>query len=226
MEKKRKYDGRSSDLTFSWMLTTLGAEWQQWQELAAEWMAEQTTSIHIKCDAIGRFFESYLTEYAPYAISNIELFFKGNNGHRCSNDELEALVRTTQNNAYALQMGVNHPCDFIDFVIEKMFSEEDDYGNLVPLVQNPLNKIKRQMSATETVRNPLPYRYIQDLRQILCPLPDKTELAVIKENLKDDESLLPAYHYRHFKHWTWAQLQSGQGNQGGDWFEVEPELIG
>nr|WP_321576172.1 VPA1269 family protein [Escherichia coli] len=32
--------------------------------------------------------------------------------------------------------------------------------------------MKRQQSHTETVRNPLPYRYIQDLRQILCPLPD------------------------------------------------------
>ncbi|MEZ9706669.1 VPA1269 family protein, partial [Vibrio breoganii] len=70
-----------------------------------------------------------------------------------------------------------------------------------------------------------PYRYIQDLRQILCPLPDKTELAVIKQNLKESETLLPAYHYRHFKHWTWAQQQTGQGRLGGDWFEVEPELI-
>ncbi|MCW8335725.1 VPA1269 family protein, partial [Vibrio paucivorans] len=224
-KKTKKRDGRTSDLTFSWMLTTLGAEWQQWQELAAEWMAEQTTGIHIKRDAIGRFFESYLTEYAPYAISNIELFFKGNNGHLCSNDELEALVKRTQNSAYALQMGVNHPCSFIDFVIEKVFSEKDDNGNLVPLVQNPLSKIKRQNSATETVRNPLPYRYIQDLQQILCPLPDKTELTFIEQNLKNGETLQPIYCYRHFKHWTWAQQQTGQGHQSGDWFEVEPELI-
>jgi hypothetical protein len=122
---------------------------------------------------------------------------------------------------------VNYPCDFIDFVIEKIFSEEDDNGNVVPLVENPLCKTKSQKSAIETVRNPLPYRYIQDLRQILCPLPDKTELAVIEQNLKESETLLPAYHYRHFKHWTWAQQQSGQGERGGDgdWFEVEPELI-
>ena len=39
--KGKKLDGRSLDMTFSWMLTTLGAEWQQWQELAAEWMATQ-----------------------------------------------------------------------------------------------------------------------------------------------------------------------------------------
>ncbi len=227
MAKKRKHDRRSSDLTFSWMLTTLGAEWNQWQELAAEWMAEQNNSVNHKQQALARFFESYLAEYAPYTIGNMDLFFKGYQGHKCSNEELEKLVRKTQNRPEQIQKGVNFPCDFIDFVIEKVFSEEDDNGNLVPLVQNPLSKIKLQGSVTETVRNPLPYRYIQDLRQILCPLPDKTELTVIEQNLKDDESLLPAYHYRHFKHWTWAQQQTGQGERGGDgdWLEIAPELI-
>ncbi|MGY5763260.1 gamma-mobile-trio integrase GmtZ, partial [Vibrio cincinnatiensis] len=224
--KGNKRDGRASDLTFSWMLTTLGAEWNQWQELAAEWMTTQTNNVNDKRNALTRFFESYLAEYAPYAIGNIDLFFKGYQGHKCSNEELKKLVKKTQNTPYKIQIGVNCPCNFIDFVIKKVFSEEDDNGNLVPLVQNPLSKIKRQDSRVETVRNPLPYRYIQDLRQILCPLPDKTELTVIEQNLKNDESMLPAYHYRHFKHWTWAQQQTGQGQtQGGDWFEVEPELI-
>ncbi|MEL7595062.1 integrase family protein [Aeromonas veronii] len=226
MAKKRKNDGRSSDLTFSWMLTTLGAEWQQWQELAAEWMAANTKSINDRREALVRFFEAYLFECVPYS-SDVSLFFKGYQGHLCSSEELEKVVEKTQNNSTQIQKCVNFPCDFIDFVIEKVFSEEDDNGNLVPLVRNPLSKIKRQDSATETVRNPLPYRYIQDLRQILCPLPDKTELTVLQKNLKDNETLLPAYHYRHFKHWTWAQRQSGQGERGsnGDWFEVEPELI-
>ncbi|MCF4176414.1 gamma-mobile-trio integrase GmtZ [Vibrio sp. McD22-P3] len=227
MAKKIIRDGRSSDLTFSWMLTTLGAEWQQWQELVAEWMATQTSAVDSKQKALTRFFEVYIAECAPYAIGDMSLFFKGYQGHQCSSEELEKLVAKTQNNTYKIQSGVNYPCDFIDFVIEKIFSEEDDNGNLKHLVNNPLSKRKYQHSATETVRNPLPYRYIQDLRQILCPLPDKTKLTVIEQNLKDSETLLPAYHYRHFKHWTWAQQQSGQGVTGGDgdWFEVEPELI-
>ncbi|WP_281515731.1 gamma-mobile-trio integrase GmtZ, partial [Vibrio parahaemolyticus] len=218
--KGKKADGRSSDLTFLWMLTTLGAEWQQWQELAAEWMVSQTSGVHHKRKALSRFFESYIAECAPYAIDNMPLFFKGYKGHQCSSEELEKLAKGRFTDAYEISSSVNIPCDFIDFVIEKVFSEEDDNGNLIPLVENPLSKIKKQVGATETVRNPLPYRYIQDLRQILCPLPDKTELTVIEQNLKDDESMLPAYHYRHFKHWTWAQQQAG-----GGWFEVTPELI-
>ncbi len=228
MAKNRKYDGRSSDLTFSWILTTLGAEWQQWQELAAEWMSMQTTGIEHKRMALGRFLDLYIAEYAHYAVGDVPLFFKGFNGHRCSSEELEALVRSTVNSPEEIARSINISSNFIDFVIEKVFSEEDDHGSLVPLVQNPLSKIKMQGSAAETVRNPLPYRYIQDLRQILCPLPDKTELTVIEQNLKEDEQLLPAYHCRHFQHWTWAQQQTGQSGVGrgdGDWFEVEPELI-
>jgi hypothetical protein len=223
--KGKKNDGRVSDSTLSWMLTTLGPEWQQWQELASEWMAKQNTAIDHKQASLARFFESYLAECAPYAIDDVPLFFKGYKGHLCSSEELEAHVRKTQNNESKIQSGVNVPCHFIDFVIEKVFSEEDDNGNLKPLVQNPLSRIKRKSSVTETVRNPLPYRYIQGLRQILCPLPNKTELTVIERNLEDGQSLLPAYHYRDFKHWRWAQQQTGQGVQGGDWFEVDPALI-
>lgn len=225
-KKVKKYDGRASDLTFSWMLTTLGAEWQQWQELAAEWMAAQTNGIDTKQTALSRFFESYLCECASYAV-DLPLFFKGYKGHLCSGEELEKLTRTKVSSPDKVEKYVNNPTNFIDFVIAKVFSEEDDNGNLVPLVKNPLSKIKVQRNATETVRTPLPYRYIQDLCQILCPLPDKAELTAIEQNLKDGEILLPAYHYRHFKHWTWAQQQTGQSanSTGGDWFEVEPELI-
>lgn len=54
-KKVKKRDGRSSDLTFKWMLTTLGPEWQQWQELAAEWMATQHVGVDDKRKALGRF---------------------------------------------------------------------------------------------------------------------------------------------------------------------------
>ncbi|HHT4806645.1 TPA: VPA1269 family protein [Klebsiella pneumoniae] len=208
-KKVKKHDGRTSDLTFKWMLTTLGPEWEQWQELAAEWMATQHVGVDHKLSALSRFFESYLLECAPYA-TDIGLFFKGYNGHICSTEELEATVRKTINDPVKVSKSINHLGDFINYVIEHHLSEEDDSGNLMPLVRNPLSKIKRQQSHTETVRNPLPYRYIQDLRQILCPLPDKAELTVIEQNLPQGESLLPSYHYRHFKHWTWAQEQAGQ----------------
>lgn len=221
---KKKHDGRTSDLTFKWMLATLGPEWKQWQQLAAEWMATQQSGIAWKLYSLAYFFESYLLECAPYAV-DVGLFFKGYNGHYYSTQELEARLKKNVTSPDSISKPINNSCDFIDYIIEHHLSEENDNGVLKPLFKNPLSKIKRQNSHSETVRNPLPYRYIQDLRQILCPLPDKTERAFIEQNLLQGESLLPPYHYRHFKHWTWAQVQSGQGTQGGDWIEVEPEMI-
>ena len=224
--KRKKQDGRSGDENFDWMLTTLGPEWEGWQKLAADWMATQHDGVGPKLGALSKFFEGYLLECAPYAV-DIGLFFKGYKGHLCSSEELEAIIKKTSNGRHYLTRNVNYSCEFIDFVIKNHASEKDDYGNLIPMVQNPLHKIKKQGALTETVRNPLPYRYIQNLRQILCPLPDKHELSVIEQNLRVGEDMLPAYHYRYFSDWTWAQDVNGIKNHGtgGDWFEVDPALI-
>lgn len=65
------------------------------------------------------------------------------------------------------------------------------------------------MIHTESVHNPLPYAYIKELREILCPSP-----------------------FGDFKDWAWAQQATGQdrsdgrsAGKGGDWFEVDPSLI-
>lgn len=219
----KKHNGRSSDVTFSWIVTTLGQEWKTWQQFAAEWLASQHTGIHHKIDALNIFFGMYLKNYAPYA-ADIKLFFKGYKGHICSSEELEAVAKTRIKSADSLQKAVNYPTELIDYIIDHYFSEQNDNGSLCPIVQNPLCKIKISgFNNFESVRNPLPYRYIQELRQILCPSPNKSELIAIEKQLKDGETLLPPYHYRHFKHWIWAH--SGQEGVRKDWFEVEPEFI-
>lgn len=222
----KKRDGRTSDLTFSWMLSTLGKEWVSWQIFAANWLETQHGGIDHKIDGLITFFETYLKNYAPYSI-DVNLFFKGFNGHVCSTEELESAIRKTVNNFDRIQKSVNCTVQFIDYIIDHYYSETNDYGHSIPIVRNPLNKISKNNSSnfsrTETVRTPLPYRYIQSLRQILCPLPNNSELQAIENKLNPDEPLLPAYYYRHFKHWTWAY--SGQSNLGRDWFEVEPEVI-
>ncbi|WP_227609466.1 integrase family protein [Acinetobacter sp. CS-2] len=221
---RKKNDGRTTDLTFSWMLTTLGAEWKQWQILASEWILEQHHGNSHKLLALARFFETYLFKHAKYA-TDIRLFFQGYMGHRCSSEEFENILKQHLNCPYELQRGINIPFDFIEFVIKRHFMQMDDHNNSLPIVQNPFEKIKLQAANHETVRSPLPYRYIQDLRQILCPLPNKAQLEVMEQNLQQGETLLPAYHYCHFKHWVWAQNPTQKLKRGGDWFNIEPELI-
>ncbi|HFQ4830568.1 TPA: integrase family protein [Vibrio vulnificus] len=218
-------DGRSSDLSFSWMLSTLGPEWHQWQELASKWMSKQNRGVNDKKLALTNFFESYLSRMVPYAI-NTKLFFTGNNGHICSSEEFAECLKNKGITDYrTLADHPNSVLKFLEYVIEECFSETDDKGNSLPLVENPFSTLKKQAPGTETVRTPLPYRYIKDIRETLCPLPDKTELTIIEQDLKQGETLLPPYRYRHFKHWIWAQQQTGQRGLGGDWFEVEPEVI-
>jgi len=74
---------------------------------------------------------------------------------------------------------------------------------------NPFYKQKVINTYIETVWNPLPYRYLKELRAIICPKPKG-----------------------HFSNWVWMQQQSGQkridgnmSNSLGDWFRVSPKLI-
>lgn len=222
---KNKKIRRSSDLTFSWILSSLGKEWDTWQQFASSWLLSQQNGVQDKVYALTIFFEDYLKNYAPYA-SNINLFFKGLNGHLCSSEEFETIIKKRINDPMHIVKFVNHAFKFIVYIIDNYYMEADDHGNLLPLVHNPLKKLSHRnhsgLARAETVRTPLPYRYIQDLRQILCPLPNKSELLAIKNKLKPDEALLPSYYYRHFKHWIWAYSEQRLER---DWFEVEPELI-
>ncbi len=81
---------------------------------------------------------------------------------------------------------------------------------MIPLVANPFGMASTSgMPYTESVHNPLPYAYIKELREILCPQP-----------------------FGDFGDWVWAQQATGQERSDGrsaaltgDWFEVDPSLI-
>ena len=38
-------DGRSSDLKLTWLTQTHGSEWEEWRELAAQWLEEQDSNL-------------------------------------------------------------------------------------------------------------------------------------------------------------------------------------
>lgn len=58
--KQKKQNGRSTDLTFSWMLLELGKEWETWRKLAEEWISTKTSSIHHTIKSLSHFFYTYL----------------------------------------------------------------------------------------------------------------------------------------------------------------------
>lgn len=110
-------------------------------------------------------------------------------------DHLQLKDRVTPN---------NYVVDFLDWVLEVNFSAEDDYGKKViaPGFSNPFSRKKKKGGNVESNKAALPSGYIRELREIVCPATAQS-----------------------FSDWKWAIANAFIGTKGGDWFEVDPELI-
>ncbi|MGR5066427.1 gamma-mobile-trio integrase GmtZ [Photobacterium sp. DNB22_13_2] len=182
MAKKITRDGRSTDDTFMWLVNAHGKQWQQWADFARGWFSTLESNQYQR-SALMHFFETYLTSHVPYA-ADPPLFFSGNNGHICSSEEFIKVIVDKGVNA-AKEKYNNSIVDFIDWVIKHHFSIEHDSGQPKVMFMNPFEKVKSPGGKPETVRTPLPYRYVLDLRNILCPELDEGELAQRKKVASD-----------------------------------------
>lgn len=200
-----RFDGRSSDLTLGWLTLKHGQQWEEWRIFASEWVAGQDTSVSAKLDALTLFLETYLAKTAPWA-SSICVFFEGYGGVSCSEESFKKAVLqgTRRKDSASLSQLINHIVDFLDWCLDTHFCEPNDNGHLIRVWNNPFKKVKPKGRRSETVHNPLPFKYICAARAILCPKPDGD-----------------------FKDWRWAQVQTGQSTQGqdGDWFDTTLEVI-
>ncbi|ALD02581.1 hypothetical protein AMQ28_09590 [Acinetobacter sp. TTH0-4] len=200
---KKVYDGRTIDLTLGWLTKKYGQDWETWRQLAEMWIKKQDSALDIKLSSLSIFFDTYLASVAPCA-ADIVIFFTGKNGWQPSINEIKHIIldKTNRKNNKSTIKILNHITTFLNWVLDEHFTELNDYGVAVHLYSNPFEKIVAKEKYTETVHSPLPYRYICDLRHILCPTP--------RGNFSD---------------WLWAHNQTGQWTQGGDWFEVNESLI-
>lgn len=209
MTKKRQNKGYTTDLALGWITQDIGPEWLQWQQYAAEWLAAQNSNMHTRMESI-KHFVLYLKNKAPYA-HDVASMFKGHaGGHKVSSEEfVDYLAAAGRKKKYSEI--INNISAMCDHIIKHHLSVDEDNGNPVALFRNPFEKIKRSGSNTETVHSPLPYRYIQQLRHILCPYPT------------DDPSNKAPWVGRHFRDWHWAIDHLQHGNMG--WMEVPPEMV-
>ncbi|ATD10234.1 VPA1269 family protein [Pseudoalteromonas piscicida] len=211
---KKQKNSRYLDIQFSWMTKKLGAQWSDWQKYAASWFALQTRALDPKRIAISFFVEHYLSQCAPYAF-HLPHFFLGSNGHISSSEELVDLMKKRGiEDLNEQSRRPNYICDFIDYIIEINFSTINNSGIKTPNVVNPFRKVKVKSNTTETVRSPLPFKYILELREILCP----------SIKYEDKASTIG----RHFNDWRWYQKLTGKrisSGRSGDWFEVDEELV-
>ena len=206
MKSKHLKNGRTKDLKLSWLIKEHGVEWLSWQSVAQEWIALQETNLAGKLSSLHIFFDLYLVK--KHAFDNsFSAFFEGNaNGQITSTEELKKTIldNTNRSDNHDTAVLINYIISFIDWLIIEHFSVSDDLGKSLPLYMNPFRRLESKFSIrTETIHNPLPYRYICDLRKILCPQP-----------------------LGNFSDWIWAQQnQDTMSHRSRDWFEVHPNLI-
>ena len=209
MTRKSGWKGYTTDLTLGWVTEELGHNWLQWQQYAAEWLKTHDTGVSKRLESIRKFL-LYLNAKAPYAV-DVATMFKGHpSGHKVSSEEFVAFLvssGTTSGNSDHVSCAV----ELCDYILKHHLSTEDDNGVKQPLFLNPFEKIKRNISNTETVHSPLPYRYIQQARRILCPYPTH-----------DSGNKTPWVGF-HFRDWQWAIDHLQDGNKG--WMQVPHELV-
>lgn len=200
-ELELKRHGTSTNESFEWLLE-YDHNLHEWKQYAEEWIKTIVRGKATALDVLSCFFKKYVF---PHNITkSVQEFISAEYDVP---DFYEIIYTEHRSQDYALRIA-KKLVSFIDWIIEEKFSVEDDYGNkLTPAeFKNPLTKYLpdsiKLSQRNESDKNVLPYRYIKDLRNILCP-PNATC-------------------FRDFK---FAQEASDSNRKGGDWFIVDKSII-
>lgn len=200
-EIELRLHGTSTNESFEWILE-YDSDLQQWREYAEEWIKTVIRAKDKAMSALTSFFKKYVV---PYNITrSVQEFISIEYD---TPDFYEIIYEERGSQRHALNEA-KKVVDFIDWVIKEKFSVEDDLGNkLTPAeFQNPLTKhlpySVKSSQRNESDKNVLPYRYIKDLRNIICP-PNATC----------------------FKDLKFAQNAGNSSRAGGDWFIVDKSVI-
>lgn len=198
-EKRGRGVGRITDTSLGW----LGCDYPQlepWRGLAVEWLKGETRGVAQRLNALVAFFERYLVKQGlPLEPSAL----------LARTTVLPDFYRTACPNSKGGIEYNNIIHAFLNFVLLRDFSEVADDGHPVvsPAFRNPVPRMSRSgfPQRDESVRSPLPYGYIDTLRQMLAAGP-------------------------HFSDWKWAQSAQGvelgkPGYSAPDWFDVSDEQI-
>jgi len=197
--KKEKRVRRETDTNLGWVerdYPQLGA----WRTLAVTWLKGETSGVAVRLQALVTFFERYLV------------------GHGLPLDPAVFLARTTAlpeffrvacpNSVQGIKYN-NLIRAFLQFVLLHEFSVSNDGGQpmVSPAFHNPVPRLSKagQPKRDESVHSPLPYGYMDELRQMLAAGPN-------------------------FGNWLWARSALGvEVGKGGrvapDWFAVAEDQI-
>ena len=185
---------RAGDFEFSWVTRDLGLQWEAWRGYAAAWLASRSGATSDRIFALRAFIEEFL--HGQGLSAEPAWFVQRSNA--VPDFYTTACPDSAKGGVYS-----RYANEFVQWVLDEHFSEPDDHGRptVLPLYHNPVvvrtySGVPRQ---AESVRTPLPYRYIRELKEVLGP-------------------------GKHFREWTWAH-DAMHKKRVGDWFDVDPQLI-
>lgn len=196
---KAKGVRRETDVTLGWVECEY-PELETWRALGVEWLKGETRGVAHRLQALVGFFECYLVQQGLPLEPAVFL---------ARSTVLPDFYRTACPDSEGGIKYNNHIHAFLHFVLLREFSEAADDGQPVvsPAFRNPVPRMSKSglPKRDESVHSPLPYGYIDELRQMLAAGP-------------------------HFCDWQWAQsalgVEIGQAGRGApDWFEVTEDQI-
>ncbi len=196
---RKKGVTRKTDTSLGWVEREY-PQVEPWRVLAVAWLQGETRGVEKRLTALAAFFERYLVKQGLPLDPAVFL---------ARTTVLPDFYRTAcPNSAEGIEYS-NVINAFLHFVLLREFSEVDDNGQpvLSPAFHNPVPRMSKSglPRRDESIHSPLPYGYIDELRQILAAGP-------------------------HFRDWQWAQSALGaeigqRGHGAPDWFDVTEEQI-
>ncbi len=196
---RKKGVTRKTDTSLGWVAREY-PQLEPWRVLAVAWLEGEPRGVMQRLQALVAFFERYLI--AQGLPLDPAMFL-------ARTTVLPGFYRTACPDSKKGIEYNNAIHAFLHFVLLREFSEADDNGQpvLSPAFHNPVPRMSKSglPRRDESVRSPLPYGYIDGLRQMLAAGP-------------------------HFRDWQWAQSALGaeigqRGHGAPDWFEVTEEQI-
>jgi len=166
-----------------------------WRTHAVEWIRGETLNVKGKLYSLSIFLGRYIALQGLPLDPAVFL---------ARSTVLPDFFQTACANSHAGAMNTNHIHNFLNFVLLREFSTPTDNGQPVisPGYHNPISLRTKNLGPKldESVRSPLPYAYIDELRQLLVAGPN-------------------------FCDWRWAQgalgtTFEGKGLAAPDWFQV------
>lgn len=203
-----KKKSKSFDLKLMWVVDGR-PEFEEWRGYAEAWLSEETKGIDSRLKALVAFFDRFL--FGQNLPSSPAFLL----ARKSLVPDFYLTCCTTGKDGKKKQAGHsvnnnNRVSDFLDWVLKKHFSCEDDDGCTVvsPAFRNPVPYRSHSGGWVnrESVHSPLPFGLIEDMRLMLVQGPA-------------------------FQDWKWAHNALGAdldvscGRDGGDWYAVKESDI-